>query len=100
MSPIIPTIRQAQAAIIVRMPATVGRDVLLFANSFAVTISPSLGSGLLVFLGLVGWGKVLSHAHGSILYLLNRNYSDEVMRSAGWESFRRNVQFAAKSSRR
>jgi hypothetical protein len=31
----------------------------LFANSFAVTISPSLGSGLLVFLGLVGWGKVL-----------------------------------------
>jgi hypothetical protein len=39
-------------------------------------------------------------AHSSTLYLLNRNYSDEVMRSAGWQSFRRNVQFVEESLRR
>jgi hypothetical protein len=50
-------------------------------------------------LGL-GWGKVLSHADSSILYLLNRNYSNEVVRSTGWQSFRRNVQLAEESLRR
>jgi hypothetical protein len=32
--------------------------------------------------------------------LLNRNYTDEVTRSAGWQSLRRNAQFAEESLRR